>query len=236
VNKVIFVELVIVLALGWVVAIASIASQGIDSSTLWVIGFFVALTLSFVLTRWLWARTPGRGPPTWAVRLAASKPGTVVQVLLALNLIIGMGSVIGVLICVPVQGVAKTIAGLPAILGTAMIGAAMSVVGFALFFLLLSLLGPVLSVAFEGWIGYIAPVVGGVIGAALESGYASGGMLVVGLSALVGAFALAIFTVSTGGKSVRIKDVGDSLTAGLGFGVINGLILAPLFWVLEILR
>jgi hypothetical protein len=236
VSKVVFIELVIVLALGWVVVIASIAGPWIHSSTPWVIGFFAALTLSLVLIRWLWARTPGKEPSTWADKLVASRPGKVVQVLLALNLTVGAGSVIGVLVCVPVQGVAKTIAGLPGILGTAMIGAAMSMIGFALFALLLSLLGPVLSVAFEAWIGYIAPVVGGVVGAALESGYASGGMLIVGLSALVGALALVIFEVSAGEKSVRIKDVGDWLTAGLGFGLVNGLILALLFWALEALR
>ena len=101
---------------------------------------------------------------------------------------------------------------------------------------LLSLLGPILSVVYEGWVGYIAPLVGGVVGAATASGYVGGGIGIVGVGALVGAFALAVFEVSMGGKCVRIKDVGESLTAGLGFGFINGLILALLFWVLEVLR
>ena len=112
----------------------------------------------------------------------------------------------------------------------------MSMIGFGLFALLLSLLGPVLSVVFEGWIGYIAPVVGGVVGAGIGGGYVGGGIHIVGLSSLVGALALVVFRVSTGKKRVRVKDVGDLLTAGLGFGFVNGLILALLFLLLEALR
>jgi hypothetical protein len=228
VNKASFLELVIVLALGWMAVIARITSSGLDSGTLWVAGFAIALTLSLVLIRRLPGGTPGQKRPAWAVKLVESRLGKVVIALLSMALMVGAGSAIGVLVCVPTQSPAETIFGLPEILGTAIVGAAMSVIGFGLFAILLSLLGPVLSVAFEGWIEYIAPVVGGVVGAATAGGYVSGGIAIVGISALAGALALLVFEVSTRRKRVRIKDVGDSLAAGLGFGFVHGLILALL--------
>jgi hypothetical protein len=176
VDEVVFVEQVIVLALGWMMVIASIVSPGLDSGTLWVLGFLIALTLSLVLIRRLPGGMPGKETPPWAEKLVESKLGKVAVALLALILTIGTGSILGALACAAVQGVAKTIAGLPEILGTAIVGAALSVIGFGLFALLLGFLGSVLSVAYEGWIGYIAPVVGGIVGAAVAGGYAGGGI------------------------------------------------------------
>ena len=112
----------------------------------------------------------------------------------------------------------------------------MSMLGFGLFAIILSMLGPILSVAYEAWIGYVAPVVGGVVGAAIGSGYITGGIRMVGLSALVGGLALVMFQVSTSERRVGIKDMGECLAAGIGFGIINGVILAVLFQVLEVLR
>lgn len=235
-NKVVFVEQVVVLALGWMVVIASIIGPWGGLGIPWVVGFLIALTLSLVLIRWLPDGKPGKETPPWAVKLVESSLGKVVIALLALLLTVGTGSVLGALACVAVQGVARTISKLPEILGTAIVGAALSMVGFGLFALLLSLLGPILSVVYEGWVGYIAPVVGGVVGAAIASGYVGGGIYIVGIAALVGALAQTIFEVSTSKKRVRIKDVGESLTAGLGFGFINGLVLALFFWALKALR
>jgi hypothetical protein len=235
-NKVVFVELVVVLALGWMVVIASIVGPWDGPVALWVVGFLIALTLSIVLIHWLPDGRPGKETSALAERLVESRLGKVMIALLSLNLVVGTGSVLGVLLCVLVQGVAATIAGLPGILGTAIAGAALSMVGFAIFTLLLSLLGPILSVVYEGWVGYIAPVVGGVAGAAIASGYVGGGIGIVGTGALVGALAQVVFGVSTSKKRVKVKDVGELLTAGLGFGFINGLILALIFWVLKALR
>jgi hypothetical protein len=132
---------------------------------------------------------------------------------------------------------------LPEILGTGIIWAAMSVVGFGLFALLLSLLGPLLWVAYEAWIGYIAPVIGGVVGVALESGILVGVLLesraigrsiaVVGSSMVIGALASMSFEAIISKKKVSAKALSENLIAGLGFGLINGLILAALSSVLE---
>ena len=237
-NKNLLGAQVAIIALGWMMVIAFGMGPGFDSDTLWVIALFLGMTACLALDRWLPARPPGNertrpGPPSWAEKLVESIPGKIVLVLLGLALIAGTGGLVGTMVCVPVKGLVETIAGLPEILGAATVGAAMSVIGFGLLALLLSLLGPILWVAFEEWIGYIAPVIGGIVGAVLESGILTGGIAIVGSSILVGGLASVIFEASTSKKSVSVKAVGESLTAGLGFGLINGLILAVLFKVLR---
>ena len=232
--KPIFGAQVIVLVLGWVMVAASIVGPGSDSGALWPVGFFLALTLSLVLVRQLPAepparRPPGSGPTNWADAFAETPVGKIVYLLLALVLAAGSGGVAGVLVCVPVQGVAEAIAGFPETLGTAIAGAAMSVMGFGLLVLVMARRGPPLFAAWEAWIGYVSPVVGGVVGAAVRSGTLSGGIGIVGVSAWVGALGLLGFDLSAGGKRVGTKHVGESLVAGIGFGVINGVILAVLF-------
>ena len=238
--KVAFRVQAVILALGWVVVIASATIPGLDSDAPWIVAFFVALTISFVLIHRISAVPPAAehprlGSPSWVEKLVASIPGKIVIVLLSLVLMIGTGGVAGVLVCLPVKGISVTLAGLPEILGTAIVGAAVSIVGFGLFTLLLSLLGPVLSVAFETWIGYIAPVIGGVVGAAVGSGYVTGGLGIVGVSALTGGLVLVMFDASTSKKKVTGKAVGESLVAGMGLGFVQGVILALFFWLFKAL-
>ena len=239
-NKKLTGAQVVVIALGWMMAIAFGVGPGFGSDTLWVPGLLLAMTAYLALDRWLPARPPENegarpDPPGWAEKLVESIPGKIVLLLLGLTLVVGTGGLVGTLLCVPVKGLAETIASFPKTLGAAIVGALMSAIGFGLLTLLLSLAGPILSAAFEAWIGYIAPVIGGIVGAALESGTLTGGIAIVGASILVGGLASVIFEASTGKKSITAKAVGESLTAGLGFGLVNGLVLAGLYKLLEVL-
>lgn len=230
-----------ILVLGWLLVIASTTGSEFSSDTPWPLAFHLLLTVSLLVLRRADGRVPEQeqarpAPPTWAKTLVESKSGMVVLLMLSLIMMVGQGSLVGVLICVPVQGIAETVASFPEVLAAAVAAAAMSMLGFLLLTLLLSMLGRVLSAVFEAWIGYIAPVIGGTVGAGLASGWVTGAILIVVTSALIGGLALVVFRVSTSEESVGRTAVGEILTAGLGFGLVNGLFLAGLWKIWEILR
>lgn len=230
-----------ILAFGWLLVIASIVGQGFSSDSLWLVGFHFILTISLFVLREPLERPPvkeGVGPATraWADRLAESKLGKALLLFFALIMMVGQGALIGVLICVPFLGIVEPVAIYPELLASAIAWAAMSMIGFLLLTLALRVFGPVLWVVFEAWIGYIAPVIGGTVGSGLASGWISGTLWIVGTSVLVGGVALLLFEMSASKKRVNIKGVGDTLTAGLGFGLVNGAILAGMWKIWDLLR
>jgi hypothetical protein len=247
-HKAEFATRIILLALGWALVMARIAGPGVDAGTLRAAGFLLAVTLSLALVRSIPDPPSGEDTPDpdtlpWTERLVAALPGKIAIVLAALLLAIGTGSIVGTLLCVPVLGPAEMVSALPGVLGKATLGAALSLIGFGLFGFVLAMLGPILSSVFESWTMYIAPVIGGIAGAALESGPIRGGpigevlesgpiasgILLVGLSALVGSVASTILEGTRGKGKPSVKSLGENLIAGIGIGAINGIILALLF-------
>lgn len=254
-TKLEFATRIILLALGWVLVLVRGVAIGLDTGTLWSAGGLFAVTLALALVRAVPNQPSEKNPPApetlpWGEKLVASLPGKVVAVLAVAVLAVGMGSIVGVLVCVPVLGPTEMIAALPNVLGRAALGATLSVVGFVVFGVVIAILGtPILSGVFEHWAAYIAPAIGGVAGAVLESGAIRGGLigevldsgsfaaglLVVGLSAVVGGIASIIYEGILSEK-LTAKSLGETSTASLGIGAINGIVLALILGVLGMLR
>jgi len=254
-TKLEFATRIILLALSWGLAVARAVTIGLDAGTLWSGGGLLAVTLSLALFRWMDAPPTDREDPIpeslpWSEKLFASLPGRILGILAVATMAIGMGSIVGTLVSVPVLGITETIATLPDILGMTSLGATLSTVGFVVLTVVSAFLGPILSSVFEEWIAYISPVIGGVAGAAiksgstiggtigevLESGPIASGILVIGLSAVVGGIATLFHTVLRGAEKLSVKGLTDDGLAGLGLGAINGLILALILGVLGMLR
>jgi hypothetical protein len=188
------------------------------------------------LVRWLSNRSSEEDDPdshSWIKKLVESKGGGVVVALLVLMLVVSLGSLIGVFMWEVIKGVAETAIASPKVIVAAIAGAAASMTGFVLFALVLSLFGPIQFVAFEQWTVYIAPVIGGTIGAAIGDGLAVSVIYIVVLSAMTGGITLLIHDVITAKKRITLKAIHELVIAGLGLGAINGIILAIFFKVLE---
>jgi hypothetical protein len=255
VSKLEFAARIVLLVLGWVLVIARAVTVGLHAGTLWSGGGLLAISLALALVRSMPGPPPTRKPPdpetlSKGERLSASTPGKVVTVLSVAVLAIGMGSIAGVLVCLPLLGPAETVITLPDILGRAALAATLSAVGFVILVVVIALLGTrILSGVFEHWAAYIAPVIGGVTGAVLESGATRGswvgevlengafatGLLVVGLSALVGGVASIIYE-GIQSKRLTVESLGETTIAGLGIGAINGFVLALILGILGMLR
>ena len=246
---------IVLLALSWVLVIVRSVTIGLDAGTLWSGGSLLAVTLSLALVRWMDAPLTERENPTpeslpWSERLFASLPGRILGILAVATVAVGMGSIVGTLVSVPVLGPTEVIAALPDILGQAALVAALSTVGFLVLTVVSARRGPILSSVFEQWIAYISPVIGGVAGAileigpsmggtvreVLEAGPIFGGILVIGLSAVVGGIATVFHTVMRGVEKPSVKGLKDDGLAGLGLAAINGIVLALLLSVLGMLR
>jgi hypothetical protein len=106
-------------------------------------------------------------------------------------------------------------------------------VGFALFALVLSLFGPLLTVVYEEWTGRVAPVIGGTVGAAISGGLGVSVIYIVALSALTGGLTLIFREAITAKERITFKDMTELAIAGVGFGAVNGIIVAGVFKVLE---
>jgi hypothetical protein len=158
----------------------------------------------------------------------------VALVLLSLMLVVSIGSIMGVILWEAVKGIAGTVTASPEIFVAAIVGAVASTVGFGLFALVLSLFGPILSVVYEEWTEYIAPVIGGAVGAAISGGLAVSVIYMVALSALTGGIALLFYRIITAKERITFKDITELVIAGVGFGAVNGVIVAVFFKVLEL--
>ncbi len=172
--------------------------------------------------------------PNWVKKLVESKAGVVVQVLFSFVLVLGIGSIVGIVLWESIKGTARTVISSPGIFVAAVVGAAASTVGFGLFSLVLGMFGPILSVVYEEWTSYVAPVVGGTVGAALGGGLEVSVIYVVALSALTGGVALLFRRTLTAKERVTPKGITELAIAGVGFGVVNGIIVAAVFKVLEV--
>ncbi|MBN1427477.1 MAG: PD40 domain-containing protein [Anaerolineae bacterium] len=264
VNKAACGVLTLTLTLGWMIVVAWMITAGQGPEVLWVGGFFIVLTILALVMGKLPAAGNTQPPPdslTKAQKFVHSKPGQVVNVMCSLMLVFGTGSVIGILSCIPMKGLAETIATLPNVLKMTSLGSALSVIGGILLLVIVFIVfsakgGGFCAVAFEAWIAFHAPVLGGVVGAALESGYIPYGMnrtlgildesvvlnpgiYIVGLGALVGGLTLTIFETIVRIIEKRAKKSHDlkiapfeNFFSGMFFGAINSIILAVLFQIL----
>jgi hypothetical protein len=259
VNKTTFGVLTITLILGWIVGLAWLMHAEPQAETPWVASFFLVFSLAVVGNR-LFARDDQQPSALSSLvkKFTSSKPGLAVRTLLGLIVMLGTGGIIGILVCIPIQGIAQTLATFPEMLRMAIVGGALSVIGFAIFFIAVALAGKVvdLSCVYEGWIAFQSPVIGGVVGAAIGCGYIpyginqalgvpdgmSGvglGVCIVGIGTLVGGLALVLFETTwklfewrdKGSQELKIAPLENSL-AGMVFGAINSVILAVLFRIL----
>lgn len=160
-----------------------------------------------------------------------SKARMTALLLSSLLLVASLGSVAGVVTWEALKGMAGLFTASPKIFVAASVGAAASVVGFALFALALSLLGPILSTVYEEWTAYMAPVVGGAAGAAFNGGLDI--ILIIPLGALTGGVALLFYETLVTQERITFKGATELVLAGMGFGAINGVIVAMIFKVLE---
>ena len=172
--------------------------------------------------------------PGWIKKLVASKAWIVAQVLLSFVLVLSMGSITGIILWEAIKGTARTVMASPEIFMAAVVGAAISTVGLGLFSVVLGMFGPILSVVYEDWTSHIAPVVGGTVGAAIGGGLAASVIYVVALSALTGGIALLFYRMLTAKKRITFKGTTELVIAGVGFGVVNGAIVAAAFKALEV--
>ncbi len=172
--------------------------------------------------------------PNWATTLLKSNVGIGIQVIVSLTHFVSLGSLVGIILWVLLKGVADMVMGSSAIFRAAIVGATLSPLGFGIFAVILGLLGPILSMVYEEWTAYIAPVIGGTVGAAISSGLPTNVIYIVALSALTGGIALVLYDLVMIKESVTLKRIGDLVIAGVGFGVVNGVIEAIAFKVLEV--
>lgn len=173
--------------------------------------------------------------PAWAKKLVESKGAVIVRTLLTLMLWVSFASVIGIITWKAIEGIAEVVtASSFEIFVAALVGAVASMIGFALFALVLSLFGPILSMVYERWVGYIAPVIGGAVGAAISEGLAINLIYIVPLSALTGGLALVTHEVITAKEGVTFKGITAVILPGVVFGAINGAIVGGVFKLLEV--
>jgi hypothetical protein len=208
-----------------------------DSGIHCAIGLLLVSVVLFFLVRKLSSKpSQDSSPesPSRAKRSADSKAGIVAQVLMSLILVVSIGAITGTVIWTAIQGLVGTITTSPEVFVAAIVGAAASAIGFGLFAVLLSLFGPILSAAYEEWTAYIAPTIGGTVGAAISSGLAINVIYLVPLSALAGGIALLFYRVITARERITFNAISELMIAGVGFGAINGIILAIVFKVLEV--
>jgi hypothetical protein len=152
--------------------------------------------------------------------------------LLSLLLVVSVGSIIGVITWEALKGIAATLTASPEIFVAAIVGAAASAIGFTLLALALSFFDLLLSMVYAEWTEYVAPVIGGAAGAAI-----SGGIFInylVPLGALTGAITLLFYRMLTAKRKITRKSITELTLAGAGFGVVNGVIVAIFFKVLEV--
>ena len=173
-------------------------------------------------------------PPVWVTRLVESKGGLVVRELLSFVLGMSFASIVGIIIWETIKGIAGTATAPLEVFVAAIVGAAASMIGFTLFTLVLSLFGPILVVAYEEWTGHVAPVIGGAVGAAISGGLAVSVIYIVGLSALTGGLTLVFREAITAKERVTFNGMTELAITGVGFGAVNGLILAGVFKLLEV--
>jgi hypothetical protein len=172
--------------------------------------------------------------PNWGKRLFESKAWGVVQAVLTLVLMVSVGGVVGVIVWETMKGIVEAVKVLPAVLAASTSGAMISAVGFGFFAIVSSLLRPTMFVVYEKWTWYMAPVIGGVVSAAMRVGSDVNVVCIVALSAMTGGIILLLYEMITEKEKVTIKRMTDTLIAGVGFGFVNGAIVAAVFKVLEI--
>jgi len=156
-----------------------------------------------------------------------------VQALLTLAGALALGSVAGVALWGAISTLVETAAQAPRVFWAALVGAAISAVLYGLFSILLGLLGPILAMAYQEWTAAIAPLIGGAVGAALGSGLAARAIAVVGLSAAAGGITLPLYRAIASRERVTLPGMRQAWIAGLGFGAINGGLLAAAIQLLK---
>jgi hypothetical protein len=172
--------------------------------------------------------------PIWVKKLLESKAGIVAQVMLTLMLVVSIGGIAGIVIWETVKGIFGAVTAPPEIFVAAVVGAAVSTIGFGLFAVVLGMLGPILSVVYEEWTAYIAPVIGGTAGAAISGGLAVNAVYIVALSALTGGITLVFYSLITAKEEISLKGISELVIAGVGFGAIDGVIVAAVLKLLEV--
>jgi hypothetical protein len=172
--------------------------------------------------------------PNWGERLFESSAWVVVQAVLTLVLMVSVGGVIGVVVWETMKGIVEAVKVLPAVLAASISGAMISSVGFGFFAIVSSLLSPIMFVVYEKWTWYMAPVIGGAVGAAMRVGSDVNVIYIVALSAMTGGIILLLYEMVIEKEKVTIKRITDTLVGGVGFGFVNGVIVAAVFKVLEI--
>ena len=126
------------------------------------------------------------------------------------------------------------------VLIAAIIGALISVVGFGLFivaqYVICRRLEAVAVYVYELWLAFIAPVIGGVVGAAIFSNAVSRGIYIIAIGALIGGTAIPVLESIIGDRgNRRARNIIQQAIAGMGYGTINGTILAVIFAILKVL-
>lgn len=200
------------------------------------IGLILGVVLFYCFIRLMRTNVSEDGnvePPVWVKRLAGSKSGLVVRALLAFLLGTGLASLGGIVIWETLQGIARTATASLEVFVAALVGAVASMIGFALFALVLSLFGPILTGMYEEWTGRVAPVIGGAVGAAIWGGLGVRVIYIVGLSTLTGGLTLVLREAITAERRITLRDVIELAMVGAGFGAVNGLSLAGVFKLLE---
>jgi hypothetical protein len=123
------------------------------------------------------------------------------------------------------------------VLLAAIVGAVISVIGFGLFavahYLVRRRLEAVAVYVYESWLACVAPVIGAVVGGMVAGGIVGRGVYVVVISALVGGMAMPILELLTIKKGKRSRGIIGPAVAGIGYGVINGIILAIALVILQ---
>jgi hypothetical protein len=201
-----------------------------DSGVHCITGLVLAAAILLCLVRRL-SQDDRQELPRRVNEPVGSKAGIAILLLASLLLVASLGSIAGVVTWEALKGMAGLFTASPKIFVAASVGAAASVIGFALFALVISLLGPIMSTVYEEWTAYMAPVVGGAAGAAVSGGL--GIILTIPLGALTGGVALLFYETLTTKERITFKGVTELALAGMGFGVINGVIVATIFKVLE---
>ena len=201
-----------------------------DSGVRCITGLILAAAILLRLVRRL-SQDDRQGSSRRTNEPVGSKVGIAVLLLSSLLLVVSLGSIAGIVTWEALKGMAGLFTASPKIFVAASVGAAASVIGFALFALALSLLGPILSTVYEEWAAYMAPVVGGAAGATVSGGLEI--ILIIPLSALTGGIALLFYEAIITQERITFKGVTELALAGMGFGAINGVIVATIFKVLE---
>jgi len=119
----------------------------------------------------------------------------------------------------------------------ASVGAVVSVIGFALFALVINLLSPILTQVYEEWTWYIAPIIGSTVGAAINGWHAINAInviLIIALGAFIGWVVMVIRGAVIDKEIINLKSVIDLAIPGIGFGTVNGAILGGIFKVLDV--